>query len=229
MIKAIIFDLDNTLFDFMRMKRMAIESAILSMTDAGLDLRREEISSIINEIYQAEGMEYQQVFDELLVRVLKRVDHKILAAGIVSYRRSREAALIPYPHVHSTLHELAKRHIKLGVLSDAPVREAWLRLAYMNLLHQFDAVVTHEDTGKRKPDPDTFLTVLGRLDEKPENALMVGDWAERDMVGAANVGMKTAFAKYGDSFNTVNYKSDYTLDDISNLLSIVDAENGVKA
>ena len=43
MIKAIIFDLDNTLVDFMRMKSRAIEAAIKSMIDAGLDFSYEEI------------------------------------------------------------------------------------------------------------------------------------------------------------------------------------------
>ncbi len=47
-----------------------------------------------------------------------------------------------------------------------------------------------------------FNTVLKKLEVKPEEALMVGDWAERDIVGASKVGMKTAFARYGDTFDT---------------------------
>ena len=43
MIKAIVFDLDNTLVDFMAMKRQAIDAAIDAMLDAGLDLTREEV------------------------------------------------------------------------------------------------------------------------------------------------------------------------------------------
>jgi putative hydrolase of the HAD superfamily len=51
---------------------------------------------------------------------------------------------------------------------------------------------------------------------------MVGDWAERDMVGARNVGMKTAFAKYGDSFGNQDERDvDYILNDIKDLLEIV--------
>jgi hypothetical protein len=43
------------------------------------------------------GIEYQQVFDEFLGKIFKKVDYKILSAGIVAYRRAREASLIPYP------------------------------------------------------------------------------------------------------------------------------------
>ena len=38
MIKAVIFDLDNTLLDFMKMKEYAVKAAIAGMIEAGLDL-----------------------------------------------------------------------------------------------------------------------------------------------------------------------------------------------
>ena len=225
MIKAVIFDLDNTLVDFMKMKRVAIEEAIPAMIDSGLTLTYEEANKVIDEIYKEQGIEYQQVFDVFLQRVLKKVDYKILSAGIVAYRRAREAALTPYPHVYPTLHQLLKLGIKMGIVSDAPVKEAWLRLAYLNFHHLFDEVVTFEDTGVRKPDAAPFKMILNKLDVAPGEALMVGDWAERDIVGARKVGMKTAFARYGDTFNTISHGADYELNDISELIEIVKKEN----
>lgn len=211
--------------DFMKMKRRSIEEAIPAMIDAGLSITREESNQVIDEIYKEKGIEYQQVFDLFLQRVNNEVDYKILSAGIVAYRRAREAALIPYPHVYSTLNKLLKLGILMGILSDAPAKEAWLRLAYLNFHHIVDAVVTFEDTGERKPNPATFLAVLKKLEVKPEEALMVGDWAERDIVGAKNVGMKTAFAKYGDTFNTKIHNADYELNDVSELIDIIMQEN----
>lgn len=225
MIKAVIFDLDNTLVDFMKMKRLSIEGAIPAMCDAGLNLTPAEATKIIDEIYDEKGMEYQKVFDLFLQRVLKKIDYKILSAGIVAYRRAREAALIPYPHVYPTLNKLLKIGIKMGILSDAPTKEAWLRLAYLNFHHIVDAVVTYEDTGKRKPAPEPFMAILKKLDVTPEESLMVGDWAERDILGAKNVGMKTAFAKYGDTFDTQKHDADYELNDISELIGIIEKEN----
>jgi putative hydrolase of the HAD superfamily len=225
LIKAVIFDLDNTLVDFMKMKKRAIEEAIPAMIDSGLNMSFEEASVMIDSIYKEQGIEYQQVFDMFLTKVLKKVDYKILSAGIVAYRRAREAALIPYPHVYSTLNKLLKMGIKMGILSDAPVKEAWLRLASLNFHHIVDAVVTFDDTGERKPNPAPFLKVLERLDVNSDNALMVGDWAERDIIGAAKVGMKTAFAKYGDTFNTESHTADFELKDISELIDIIIKEN----
>lgn len=221
MIRAIVFDLDNTLVDFMSMKRLAVEAAIDAMIDAGLPLDRDEAERQIFAIYDREGIEYQQVFDDLLAETLGEVDYKILAAGVVSYRRAREAALVLYPHVTVTLMELLKRGLRLAVISDAPRREAWLRLCYLNLHHVFDVVVTFEDTGERKPSSAPFERVLELLEVAPEETIMVGDWPERDVVGAIKVGMRTAFARYGDTFGTVHSGADWDLEDIHELLDIV--------
>jgi HAD superfamily hydrolase (TIGR02253 family) len=225
MIKAVLFDLDNTLVDFMAMKRQAIAAAIDSMIDAGLGLTREEAQARIDAIYKERGIEFQNVFDQLLYDVFQKVDYKILSAGIIAYRRAREAALVPYPHVNMTLISLLKRGIKLAVISDAPGREAWLRLCYLNFHHLFDHVITFDDTGERKPSPVPFLRALELLQVQPHEAIMVGDWAERDVVGAAQVGMVTVFARYGDTFGTVESNARYDINDVSELLSVIDREN----
>lgn len=224
MVKAVVFDLDNTLVDFMAMKRQAVDAAITAMIDAGMTMDFSDVKGHIDRIYGEHGIEYQMVFDQLLRDTIGRVDYKMLSAGIVAYRRAREAALKPYPHVSATLMELVKRGVRLGILSDAPTREAWLRLCFINFHHFFDAVVTFDDTGVRKPDEKPFRLILERLGTEPSEAIMVGDWAERDMVGATAVGMRTAFAQYGDSFGNQTVTSDYVLTDIKELLAIVDNE-----
>jgi beta-phosphoglucomutase-like phosphatase (HAD superfamily) len=53
MIKLVIFDLDNTLTDFVRMKEVSIEAAIQAMIDAGLLVPPDRIREKIHEIYAA--------------------------------------------------------------------------------------------------------------------------------------------------------------------------------
>ena len=36
--------------------------------------------------------------------------------------------------------------IKLGIVSDAPSKEAWLRLSHLNLHHIFDVIITYDET-----------------------------------------------------------------------------------
>jgi len=226
LIRAVIFDLDNTLTDFMKMKRAAIDAAVDGMIDAGLKLSREEASRRIYRVYDREGIEYQQVFDIFLQEHLGAVDYKLMTSGIVAYRRARDSYLVLYPHVQMTLLELAKRGIRLGVVSDAPRFQVWLRLCSLGLQHLFDAVVTFDDTGERKPAAAPFREVLRRLGVEPRESLMIGDWAERDVVGAKGLGMTTVFARYGDTFDTKDSGADHDVNDILELVAIVDRLNG---
>lgn len=219
--RGLIFDMDNTLVDFMKMKYDAIEAAIKGMIDAGLPDNYQLAHDKVFKIYESRGIEYQHVFDEFLEKEYGQINYKIWAAAIVNYRRSREAALVTYPHVHMTLIELAKRGYKMVVVSDAPRKEAWLRVVYLQLHHIFDDVITFEDTGERKPKPGPFLKALKALNMTENEVLMIGDWPERDMVGAKTLGIRTAFARYGDTFNVQESGADYELADIIDLLDIL--------
>ena len=225
MIKAVIFDLDNTLLDFMKMKDYAVKAAIAGMIEAGLDIDADESYKTIIGIYEDEGWENQQVFNDFLNKTIGEVNNKYLAAGIVAYRRAREANLLLYPNVNHTLVELIKMSVKLAVVSDAPSREAWMRIYYLNLHHHFDVDLTYDDTNARKPSPIHFEMALSQLNIDPEEALMVGDWPERDVVGANKLGIRTIFARYGDSFGTVDSGADWDINDVYEIVSIVNELN----
>ena len=221
MIKAIIFDLDNTLLDFMKMKQFAVKAAITAMNEAGLNIDEDLAYKNIFKLYESKGWENQQVFDDFLMQNFGKVSNKILAAGIVSYRRAREATLLVYPNVNKTLIELIKMGVQLAVVSDAPSREAWMRLYYLNLHHVFDPVLTYDDSGAHKPSPKPFEMALDILNVNSDEALMIGDWPDRDVVGASQIGMKTIFARYGDTFGTVDSGADWDVNDIYEVVNIV--------
>lgn len=225
MIRAILFDVDNTLVNFMRMKRHAVEAAVEAMIDAGLQTSRDQFIEKVFQVYWQEGIEDQQIFDKILIKELGRVDHKILAAGILGYRRAKEAYLAVYPHVHPTLTEFLKRGIRMAIVSDAPALQVWMRIMGLGLAQYFDTVITWDDTKERKPSPKPFRMALEKLSLQPEEVLMIGDWADRDIAGAKALGIKTVFAKYGDEFNTKDSGADYEIMDIAELLDIVFREN----
>jgi putative hydrolase of the HAD superfamily len=225
MIKAVIFDLDNTLLDFISMKESAVSSAVHAMIEAGLDIDEKSSYERIITLYQETGWENQQIFDIFLKEKTGEVDNKYLAAAIVSYRRAREATLRLYPDVQRTLNVLAKMGLKLAVVSDAPSREAWMRIYYLNLHHVFDLVLTFDDVGERKPSPKGFEMALEKLGIKTDEALMIGDWPERDVVGASKLGIKTIYAKYGDTFGTVESGADWDVENIYEVVGIIKSLN----
>ncbi|MFQ6614991.1 MAG: HAD family hydrolase, partial [Fidelibacterota bacterium] len=158
-------------------------------------------------------------------QTIGRVDNKYLAAGVVAYRRAREASLLVYPNVNRTLFTLLKKGIRLAVVSDAPSREAWMRIYYLNLHHLFDVVLTFDETGVRKPSPVPFEMALEHLQITADEALMIGDWPERDVAGAQQLGIRTIFARYGDTFGTVHSGADWDVNDIYEVVGIVEELN----
>ena len=229
MIRAVVFDVDNTLVDFRKWKNAAVDAGVVAMIDAGLDLTTEQARKKIFEIYEQKGIEYQEVFDDFLHKVLGYVDYRILAAGIVAYRRAREGTLVSYPHVNLALLRLFRMHLKLAVVSDAPRMQVWMRLVQLGVDMFFDAVVTFDDTGVRKPAPEPFQKALELLEVEPHEAVMVGDWAERDIVGAKEIGMCTVFARYGDNFGTRHSGADKDVNDILELVPFIEGLNRTPA
>ncbi len=221
-LKAVLFDLDNTLVDFMQMKRRCSEAAIRAMVEAGLPLNEERAKKRLFAMYWKAGIEDQNIFEKFLKATMGKVDYRVLATGIAAYRRVKAGYLAPYPHVRETLVKLKGQGLKLGIVSDAPRLQAWLRLAEMNLVEFFDVVVALEDTGRKKPHKMPFRQAIRKLDVKPQEVLFVGDDPQRDIKGAKSVGMLTALAAYGQLLKG-KAKADFVLRDVKQLQKIVKA------
>ena len=225
MVKAILFDLDNTLMDFLRMKHDCISAAVFAMIGAGLPVSADKAKKVLYNIYDKHGMEYKHVFEDFLKVINKKIDYRILAAGIIAYRKAQISLIEPYPNVIPTLIKLRERGYKLAIVSDAPRLKAWIRLVELKLDHFFDLVVAFGDVKERKPSRIPFEKALKELKLKPEEVMMVGDQPAKDVGGARKLGMQTCFALYGyEQYNKtkkLNVKADHIINDISELTKIL--------
>lgn len=220
-IKAIFFDLDNTLIDFKGMKEQASRAAIKAMIKAGLRTNEDRAWRQLFRLFMVHGMEDQKIFDKFLKSTTGRVDIRILAAGVTAYRKEKNKVLKPYPNVKATLRKL-KRRYTLAIVTDAPKFQAWSRLYDMGLEDYFDFVLTFDDTKKKKPNPAPFKKALRIANAKPEEVLMVGDSITRDVKTPKKLGMMTALAKYGQVWKDKSrIKPDHYLHDISDIIKIV--------
>ena len=225
MIKAVIFDLDNTLLDFMKMKSSSISAAVKGMINTGMSIDEKKSIEEIYQIYETKGYEHQEVFNEFIVNNIGEINYKYLAAGIVEYKKAKEKALNLYDDVVPTLEKLVSMDLKLGIVSDAPSREAWIRLYMLDLHDKFKEVVTFNDTGFHKPAKQPFIRISKKLNIKLKECMMVGDWPDRDIKGAKQVGMKTAFAKYGSTEKISESGADHDLDSLNELVDIIKIYN----
>jgi HAD superfamily hydrolase (TIGR01549 family) len=225
-VRAVLFDLDNTLVDFLRMKRVASDAAARAMLAAGADFpfSPDEAGDILFGEYLGD-IEGDHVFEEFLRRHHRRalgmgqhqVD-RITAAAVNAYLRAKMLRTEPYAGVRPTLVALTKAGIRMGVVTDAPRFKAYQRLDAAGLVDFFEFVVTFTDHGERKPNALPFRTALDLLGLPPHQVLMVGDWPEKDMAGAQAVGMRTAWARYGRPDAPVPLEAEHVLNRVEELI-----------
>jgi len=228
-VRAVLFDLDNTLVDFMRMKRKASDAAAYAMVAAGADFEfaGDGAGDVLFGEY-LEDIEGNEVFSKFLRRHHRQklglsqhsVD-RITAAAVNAYLRTKMLHTEPYPGVRRTLLALARRGIRMGVLTDAPRFKAYQRLDAAGLVDFFDFVLTFDDSGERKPHEKPFRAALDLFNLPPHQILMVGDWPEKDMAGAKAVGMRTAWARYGKPGAPVPAEAEHTLSGVEELIRLV--------
>jgi FMN phosphatase YigB (HAD superfamily) len=224
-IKAIIFDLDNTLIDFMRMKEESCKAAVKAMILNGLDMSEEEAFTVLMNIYFNLGLESDYAFTEFL-RGVGQFDHKILAAALNSYLKKKATLIVPYPDVELVLKKLNDMGVVTAIVTDAPKTKAYQRLLAMGIDSHFSFVVGFEDTGNGKHTGLPLKLALEKLrKEVPDlvdsEILMVGDSVQRDIEPAKKLGLKTALSKYGQLETKTSESVDYELCSISDLLEIV--------
>ena len=152
-----------------------------------------------------------------LLRKHNIFDNKILEAGVEAYRKTKPSFLKPYPGVIETLENLKNKGIKIGLISDAQEEKALERLEAIGVTHFFDSILTNAG----KPNVEAFEKALEKLEVKPEEAIMVGDFPQKDILGAKRAGLKTAHAKYGFIHPSEYHAPDYELETVDELLKIV--------
>lgn len=220
MIKAVLFDLDNTLLDLVKVKTKCLKESVKAMRRAGLKMKADTAVKKLFNILKKTHFENDTLFQEFLREIKKPDDYKLLSAAIIAYRKTRFNYSIPYKNVPNTLKKLRRKGLKLGVITDAPKLKAWLRLTQLGLVNCFDVIIAFDDTKRRKPSTLPFRKAIKELKFKPGEILFVGDNPYRDIRGAKKVGMIAALAEYGQ-FIKSRIKPDYVLKDVKDLLKII--------
>lgn len=223
MFKAILFDLDNTLIDFLTFKKETAKVAAKAMVKQGLPLSEVEAYGKIFSVYDDKGIEYQKTFYEVIKPLNLEVNlaEKIQQAAISAYLQKKFEVLRPYSMVKPTLRKLREKGLKSGVISDAPRNKAWQRLVITGLENEFDLVITHDDTKEFKPSPSPFYLALKKLNLLAPACLFVGDNPNRDIKGAKAVGMATCLAKYGTWSPGSTVKADFEIEKFEDLLRLI--------
>lgn len=228
-LKAMIFDMDNTLFDFVAAKLEACREILSFIGRERGDNAEEPLELFRYFLRGAYGFEdCENIRDYMQERNLFTAEGYSECCEI--YEKEKLQNLELYPGVMDTLEKLKDMGLKLVIITDADTHHTLARLTRVGLLNYFDFFVAADMTGTKKPDPAHFLFALETLGIKPEETLVVGDSIKRDMVPARKLGLKTAYASYGDwrPVEETDQCFDFRLSTFSDLLEISGLLAGMK-
>ena len=201
MIRAVFFDLDDTVVDTTKLAEMARRNAIENMIRHGLPVDFETAYHELIELINEYGSNFPRHFDYLLRRLDLPSNPKWVAAGVIAYHNTKFAYLKSVKGARRTLLELKRRGYRLGIITDGDPIKQWEKIIRLELDYYFDGVFISDYLGVKKPHPKIFQKALRKMGVKPEEAVMVGDRLYSDIYGAKQVGMVTVWFRYGKYAN----------------------------
>jgi len=197
MIRAVLFDLDDTLVDHQYASRAAlagVRERFPAFQKHELDDLIAENQRILDSIHHDVALGARDVADariERYRRLFAYAGHPDARAGAAAElhrrvyqanRRCVEGAL--------ELMTLLRARLRVAVVTNNTVAEQTEKLATFGFAPMVDALVTSEEIGAAKPDPRIFRAALERLSCDAHEAVMIGDAWHHDIVGATGAGIR---------------------------------------
>ncbi len=226
-VKCLIFDIEDTLYDSSLQMRMTRLNAVRAMIEAGLPIDLETGYKTLEEIVSQYGPHYTKHFDSLLERLGLRWNPAVIAAGVVAYRETSDVYLKPFPDTIPTLVKLRDQKYKLGVVSDGRSVKQWQKLIQLGVHHLFHSVVITEDLKATNLGVKQFMKCLKDLGVKSQESVYVSSRPNKEIQCANEAGIVTVRIRQGDSameeLKSPKAKAKYEISCLSEILEILKA------
>ena len=225
----IFFDLDMTLWDFESNAREAYEDIYRTfrLSDRGID----SLNDFISKYFVHNDRLWEQYrngeIEKELLRTLRfeltlrdyGIDDPALAQAIGhEYVTISPTKTRLFPNAHTTLAYLQKQYT-LSIITNGFEEVQFRKLKNSHLDSYFNHVITSEQAGSKKPDPEIFKYALQQVGAEASQSVMIGDDLEVDILGAMQAGMDAVF------FNPkrTEHKSNilHEINDLNDLINIL--------
>ena len=229
---AVLFDLDDTLFDHARATRVALSALRELDTALGrwsideLDRRHRVVLEMWHQEVLAGRASIEQAriarFTELVGQAGgDGVDHR---AGTLAsrYRSVYETTWFTVPGARPLVEAIVGQGLRVAIVTNNVRREQELKLARCGLTSLVETLVTSEEVGAQKPDPRIFQTALDRIGVSAPDAVMVGDAWPTDVVGARRAGLRPVWLnRFGEASRDASVRELRSLEPLAEALAAI--------
>ncbi len=199
MITAVLFDLDDTLFDHSGCARDALSAVYASHAPLGavpfeeFERAHAEVLEELHREVMLGRMPLDDARRERFRRLLEahgvNADHALASRTASMYRDRYKASRRTVPGAAALL-QLVKTRARVAVVSNNLLEEQKEKIACCDIERFVDALVVSEAAGVAKPDPAIFRIALDRLGCREGDAVMIGDSWSADVAGARAAGIR---------------------------------------
>ena len=197
MYKGVIFDIDGTLYDYQINDRLAMNHFCAYV---------EENLGVEEKIFRATYTRARQIVRGRLKDTAAAHSRILLMQTALELLGKNPFEYVlklydvywnfflenmrPYDGAEDFLRGLKAEGIKISTCTDMTAHIQYRKLAILGLDKFIDFMVTSEETGCEKPAPIMFELALEKMQIRAEEAAFFGDTLDRDILGAANVGIE---------------------------------------
>lgn len=218
-VDAVIFDLDGTIIDSMKVYYMIVDTTLdrVGLPGVSRDLMREAAKD--------GDFKWSMLLPENLDGRKRDVLRQIMAVSREVYTPLFERHLTLLPGAEAAVQELHSRGFKLGIVTSTPRSSLDFKLGYLNSTRPlFESIIASDDTPDIKPSPIPILECCRQLRVRPENSIYVGDFRTDIQAGKAagtwTIGVLTGF----DNHDALDREGpDRIVDSICDLVNVLEA------
>lgn len=222
----LLFDADDTLFDFPRASSRAF--SIMCRKNGVPDYPEtyqlyQEINLVLWEAFNRGEITKEFLTLERYVRFLKalKLDRDASLCNR-DYLAALGETVFPLPHAEEVCRELARRGHKLYIATNAVASVQRSRLKACPFDDVFTGAFISEEAGAAKPHKAYYDYVRRRVPEiTPENCLVIGDSLVTDIQGANNAGLPCCWFDPAGEAAPESLRINYIISDLRQLLDIV--------
>lgn len=199
-IKAVIFDIDNTLYSYAPCDKAGTEAMkkYLEGLSAGSSLSFEDnLAASKKRVKSFNGntaaSHNRMLYSQRMCENLGITGAEAVLGLYNSYWDAYLGAMKLRQGVKEVFEFLKKHNIKTGFCTDLTANIQFRKIVRLGISDFPDAIVTSEECGAEKPSPVIFGCILEKLNVLPSEAVMVGDDFSKDVQGALRCGMKAVY------------------------------------
>jgi putative hydrolase of the HAD superfamily len=185
-LKAVVFDLDDTLYPQIEFKRSGFRAVSKWLAERH-PLGEDMIYAALTRVMEERGPSHPFLFDEALALLGLPAE---LTGEMVNVFRAHRPEISPYPGVMEMLSRLRGRY-RLGLLTDGLASVQRNKVAALGIVNCFDAILYSDEMGTNKPDTRLFVWFEERLGLSGHDLGYVADNPAKDFIGARARGWRT--------------------------------------